>query len=100
MADSIFREFQDTMAKIYLKYYLEHGKEKCLDFCLKNCVSVYILINLYVIFVLEGLDEIEKIDQDKKQKYWDLAGTYFTDKEERIKASKIIYTMELIAGNF
>lgn len=95
-----FKVFNETMATIYANYYLKHGEMKALDFVLGNTVSVYVLNTLYEIFIKDGIETIEQIPQDKKDKYWQTACVYFTEQSDRIKGCKSFYIMELITGIF
>jgi hypothetical protein len=96
-----FKSFSETMGVVYADYYAKNGEQKTFDFVLKSHVSLYVLNNLYENFMLGGgIDEMSKISQEKKEKYWKLACEYFTDLPDRLKASKAAYVLELITSNF
>ena len=54
---------------------------------------------LYLKFIRDGVAPIETLSLEKKEKYWDIALRYYTDKEQRIKAMKAAYTLSLITSN-
>jgi hypothetical protein len=95
-----FKSFSETMAVMYADYYVKNGEQKTFDFVLKSNVSLYVLNNLYENFILEGVEDLSKLPQEKKDKYWKLACEYFTNLPERLKASKAAYVLELITSNF
>ncbi len=89
------------MATMYVNYFNEHGEDKTLDFVLNNAVSLSILTALYDSFIKNNeVDDITKIPKDKKEKYWNTACKYFPELPERLKASRAVYTLELITANF
>lgn len=90
----------ETIGAMYAEYFLSHTQEETFDFVFKTSLAVPILNSLYNKFVDEGIDVLEKIPQDKKQKYWDIACKYFKELPERLKASKAVYTLELITSTF
>ena len=97
---SIFKTFSETMGAVYAKYYIDFGEMKALDFVFGSGVSLFALNTLYEGFVIDGIDAMDKIPQDKKDKYWQTACIYYQELPERLKASKAFYTLELITSNF
>jgi hypothetical protein len=93
------REVIDTLAAIYCNYFNKHGEDegfKILRF--QSVVSV--LCNLYQTFISEGIAPIELIEMDKKKKYYTISIKYYSRLNERIKASKAAYVLELITSNY
>ena len=66
---------------------------------LKLSVPLRLLNELYLKFIRDGVAPIETLSLEQKQKYWDIALRYYTDKEQRIKAMKAAYTLSLITSN-
>jgi len=50
--------------------------------------------------LIGDIEDMTKIPQEKKEKYWKVACDYFTELPDRLKASKAAYALELITGNF
>jgi hypothetical protein len=95
--------FYDTMAIMYGDYFILHGEEKTFDFVFKTSIALGILNDLYIKFTsdkLNNVEPLEKIPQEKKEKYWNIACKYFPELKQRLQASKAIYTLELITSNF
>lgn len=88
------------MASVYAGYYVNHGEMKALDFIFGTGVAMYVLTTLYDNFIKDGLDSMEKIPKEKKDKYWQTACMYFEELPERLKAVRAYYTLELITSNF
>lgn len=95
-----FKSFNETMATLYGDYYVKHGEMKALNLIFGTGVAIYVLTTLYDNFIKDGLDSMEKIPKEKKDKYWQTACVYFTELPERLKASKAFYCLELITSNF
>lgn len=93
------KSFNETMAVMYVDYYNQHGAERTYDFVLKTHVALSVLCSLYESFVRDGIDELGKLPEPTKQKYWDIGCRYFEEMGDRIKASKAIYVLELICAN-
>ena len=88
-----------TLASKYANYFIQNGEEKGFSL-LRFDVVVSILNTIYLDFMKDGIDGIEKIPQEKKIKYYNISGKYFIDKSHRIKASKAAYILELITSNY
>lgn len=94
----------DTMAVMYVDYYNKNGEKKTYDFVFNTKVALSILNSLYEKFMIkvdgeEQIPDIGSLPKEKKQKYWDIAGDYFENIQDRIKATKAIYTLDLITSN-
>lgn len=93
------KSFNEIMAVMYVDYYNKHGAEKTYDFVLGTKVALSVLGALYETFIKDGIEELGKLPEPTKQKYWDIGCKYFEDMGDRIKASKCIYVLELITSN-
>lgn len=62
-------------------------------------VPMRLLHDLYTKFLLEGIDGIEKVSKEKKQKYFNIASNFYEEIPDRIKASKAAYVLDLITSN-
>lgn len=87
------------MAALYVDYYNQHGEQKTYDFVLCTKVALSVLNSLYDNFIIEGIDELGKLPEPTKQKYWDIGCKYFENMGDRIKASKAVYVLSLITAN-
>lgn len=94
------KAFYDDMAVLYVQFFNEHGEQRTLNFIFNSKVSLSILNNLYDRFVKDGVEELEKLEKDKKEKYWEISCKYFTDIADRMKACKSIYVLQLITSTF
>lgn len=95
------KSFNETMGAVYVDYFNQHGEEKTLDFVIKTHVSVNVLGSIYDDAIkTEGVTEMAKLPQAKKEKYWDIACKYYEEMGDRLKASKACYALELITSNF
>ncbi len=92
--------FNETMAATYAEYFIEHGENKTLDLVFKTKVALSVLNSLYVKFLTDGVVSMEKIPQEKKEKYWATACKYFEEMGDRLKAAKAAYVLELITSTF
>lgn len=97
---NVLKSFNENMGVIYVDYFNQHGEQKTLDFVFTTKVSLSVLNSLYQVFISEGVDEMGKIPQAKKEKYWSIACKYFIEMGDRLKASKAAYTLELITSTF
>ncbi len=94
------KSFNETMGVMYADYFNKHTPEETYDFVFKTSIAISVLNDLYKKFISEGVDELGKIPEEKKTKYWELSCKYFTELPQRLQASKAIYTLELICSNF
>lgn len=58
-----------------------------------------LLYELYVKLIGEGMDGIETISKELKEKYWGIATRFYETEPERIKAAKAAYALSLITSN-
>ena len=93
------KSFNETMAVAYVDYYNKHGEEKLYNFVLTTKVSLSVLGALYDSFIKDGVEPMERIPQDKKEKFWAVACKYFEELPDRLKASKACYVLSLITAN-
>ena len=93
------KTFNDTMAVMYVDYYNKHGEEKAYNFILTTKVSLSVLNSFYDGFIRDGIEPLEKVPQDKKEKFWQIACKYYEDLPDRLKASKAVYVLSLITSN-
>lgn len=91
--------FNETMAILYVEYYNQHGEDKTYDFVLKTHVALSVLNALYENFIKDGIDELGKLPQETKEKFWNVGCKYFETMGDRIKASKACYVLSLITAN-
>lgn len=89
----------DNLAVIYGEYYIKHGEEKLYQFVFNSSVALSVLPTLYERFVKEGIESLEQLPQEKKENYWKIACRFFTEQDDRIKASKCVYVLALITSN-
>lgn len=87
------------MAVVYVDYYNKHGEEKTHQFVFGSQVALSVLNSLYERFVKEGIEELEKLDKAKKEKYWNIGCKYYSTLGDRKKACKAVYVLELITSN-
>ncbi len=92
--------FYEETAAMYAQYFVEHGEENALKFVLSTIVGLNVLNSLYPNFVKEGIVPMEKIPQEKKEKYWANACKYQDELPQRLQASKANYVLELITSTF
>lgn len=95
----MMKSFNETMAALYVDYYNNHDEEQTYKFVLSTHVALSVLNSLYKAFILEGIDELGKLPEITKQKFWDIGCKYFETMGDRIKASKAIYALSLITAN-
>lgn len=93
------KSFNETMAVAYVDYYNKYGEEKLYSFVLTTKVSLSVLCSLYDGFIKDGVEPMDKIPQDKKEKFWTIACKYFEELPDRLKASKACYVLSLITSN-
>jgi len=65
------------MAVLYVDYYNKHGEEKTYDFVLRTHVALSVLNALYESFIRDGSDELGKLPQETKEKFWQTGCKYF-----------------------
>lgn len=80
-------EFNDLESK---------GKDGYMILCSTICVKL--LSELYKKFISEGVEPIETISKNLKEKYWNAAKKYYQTEPEAIKASKAAYVLSLITS--
>lgn len=66
---------------------------------IKFSVPCKVLSNLYEKLILVDVIPIDSIPVIEKQRYWDIAKKYYTDKNQAIEASKATYILTLITSN-
>lgn len=93
------KSFNETMGALYVDYYNQHGQDKTYDFVLKTHVALSVLNALYESFIKDGIDELGKLPQETKEKYWNIGCRYFEEMGDRMKATKSVYVLELITAN-
>lgn len=93
------KSFNENMGALYVDYYNQYGEQKTYDFVLGTKVALSVLNALYESFIKDGIDELGKLPEPTKQKYWDIGCKYFENMGDRIKASKAVYVLELITAN-
>lgn len=87
------------MAVVYVDFYNKHGEEKMYNFIFGSQVALSVLNSLYDRFIKEGIEELEKIPQDKKEKFWAVGCKYYSTMGDRMKACKAVYVLSLITSN-
>jgi len=87
----------DTLIHFYFDYFTNPKNDGWALISSSVCVSI--LSGLYVGFV-ENSEAIpmEELLIEEKQRYWDIAGKYYQDKEQRVKATKAAYALALITS--
>lgn len=69
-------------------------------FIIKGSVAMQLLVELYKQFLRDNdVKALEDLPVERKQKYWNIAKKYYTEKEHAILASKAAYTLDLISSN-
>lgn len=91
--------FYDSMASMYVDFYNKHTPNETYDFVLKTKVALSVLNIFYEKWIPNEIVELGKLPEDQKQKYWDIGCRYFESMQDRIKASKAVYVLELITAN-
>lgn len=66
---------------------------------IKLDVPLKMLMHLYDRFEMSEIRPIEIIEEDKKQRYWNIGKSFYENKEEVIRASKAAYMLSLITSN-
>lgn len=94
------KSFYEQMATMYAEYFIKYGEQKTYDFIFGTSVALSVLNSLYIGFVNDGIEPMEKIPQEKKEKYWAAACKYYETLGDRLKASKSCYVIELITSTF
>lgn len=87
------------LAAKYADYFDKYGEDKGFEL-LRFEVVVSVLSYTYTLFLIDSIDPIESIPRCKKEKYFFISKKYFEKKEQRIRASKAAYVLELITSNF
>lgn len=93
------KETMILLATKYGEYFNTHGEEKGFEL-LRFEVIVSVLHCVYNIFIIDNIEPIEQIPKEKKEKYFDISKRYFEKTNQRIRASKAAYTLELITSNY
>lgn len=85
------------LIKMYCDKHLE-AKKAGQDpwFMLKHAVAMELFTDQYKKLTGSEIPTIENLPEAEKLKYWNIACQYFTDKEKRIAAAKVIYMITLI----
>ncbi len=89
----------ESIASTYVDYYNQYGQDKTYDFLFSNKFTLSVLNTLYENFMKDGIEPMDKLPQETKQKYYDIGCKYFEEIGDRIKASKAVYVLELITSN-
>lgn len=76
---------------------VEEGKDGF--FIVKFSVPLKLLSSLYERLILSDVIPIEELPLPEKNKYWELAKTYYETEPEAIKASKSCYILSLITNS-
>jgi len=88
----------DNLILWYVEYFNEEKNDGWRILCGK--VNVSVLHELYLKFMKGNeVPPIENLELNKKQKYWDIAGKYYSEKEQRVRATKAAYVLSLITSN-
>lgn len=66
---------------------------------LKSSVTLKIFSDLYEKLSKVDVPPITSITEEEKNKYWNIAKEFYTEKEIRIKASKAAYLLNLLTEN-
>lgn len=94
------KSFNENTGAIYADYFIKYGEQQAYNFIFSTKMPLSVLNSIYITFMKEGIDAIEKIPQAKKEKYWDIACTHYKEMPDRLKAVKAIYVLELITSTF
>lgn len=93
------QSFYENMAVMYVNYYNKNGEEKLYNFVLTTKVSLVVLTTLYAQFIKDGIEPMDKLPQEQKEKFWNVACKYFDEMGDRLKASKSCYVLSLLTAN-
>jgi hypothetical protein len=88
------------MAVMYADYFVKNGEQETYDFVFGTSVALSVLNSLYTNFINEGIEPMETIPKEKKEKYWTAACKYYETLGDRLKASRSCYVLELITSTF
>lgn len=96
--------FIEGILEINTKYFYKFDKDDELKYrVIAGCVFCYATERVYTNLVKENeIEVLEKLPQAKKEKYWRLANMFCSDRsnDDKIKASKAAYILELITETF
>mgnify|MGYP001135315266 CR=1 FL=1 len=84
------------LIQYYYNYFLDESKDGYKLLCSSVCLKL--MNELYKKFMKEGIDSIESLPKEKKEKFWEHSGKYYQDKEKRIEAVKTAYVLQLITS--
>jgi len=97
-------QFIEGILEINTKYFFKFKDEDELKYrVISGYVFCYAAEMVYNKLVREKeIEPLESLPQDKKEKYWELANTFCADRsnDDKIKASKAAYILELITSTF
>lgn len=84
------------LLQYYHDYFSDETKDGYRLLCSSVCVNM--LNGIYLAFMKEGIEPLEDLSQDKKEKFWEQAIKYYPDTETRIRAAKAGYVLSLITA--
>lgn len=86
----------DTLLLYYANYFSNEENKDCY-LILKSKIAIEILSSQYQKWIkTDGILPIEKLSEEDKKKYWDIAGKYQQDQDKRILATKSAYALNLM----
>lgn len=93
----MMKELLPIITDVYAPNFLklkEEGKDPYV--ITKGVVAIALLSGLYEKFINEGVVPLEQLPKEKKLLFWEKAKEFHEDHNERIKASKACYVLELL----
>lgn len=84
------------LIQYYYDYFTNEKNDGYRLLCSSVCVNM--LNGLYLCFMKDGIEPLENLPQERKEKLWSHAIKYYPEKEKRIRASKAGYVLELITA--
>jgi hypothetical protein len=90
----------DELVRFLIDMFFKLEKEgKDAFILIKFSVPMGCFLNLYERLVLVDVPPLETLPVVEKEKYWNIAKTFYPDKEQAIKASKAAYMLSLITNS-
>jgi len=93
----------DKLILYYASYFTELNEQNKDGYLLlTSTVAIMLLHELYNKFMKDGIEPIESLSKEQKEKFWIAAKKYCTEEnknKDRIKASKAAYVLSLITSS-
>lgn len=94
-------QIAEGLITIFTNSYFKNFDNEDRFCCIGGTACCWVMSGIYNQLLIQNeLVPIEKIQEDKKQKYWDLAKRHNRKKKEWFSAAKSAYVLELITSTF